>query len=278
MFSTQSKYKYSALHEERTIASTLTSFAIKYRPILIISATAFSAFYLLPLSLHILIDVHVPGAEILTIYKYVYPFSAVLFLLFLIYAGRRLLDDNKKRAVYRQHQRQYETIVDGTYRCVLPQELTRGGGVGDMVVFSAKISKNSESDKQLRPDAVVAVDDDAVTFRMSSSPSDFQDLRGDAEGLRSRANDRNERIIALVSRCIAHNHGNVARGKTLATSNYSVRVLKGGPSGIAVAVVSSQFGGGLAYQVGEALERLRVGNHFAPPTSAPPTMKSTKSN
>jgi len=115
MFAT--KNDYTALHEERSAAATFKNLLINYRPLLIVISTGFAGFYLLPLSLHILVDIHAPGSfedDVWGVYRYVYPASFVMFLVFTFYAGRRLLDDNRKRAKWRSDQRQYETIVDGT--------------------------------------------------------------------------------------------------------------------------------------------------------------------
>ena len=173
-----------------------------------------------------------------------------------------------------------ERVVDGSYRCFLPQEAVRGGGVGDMVVFSVKISRNSESDKTLLPDAFARVEDSCVTVRMSCSPSDFQDLRGDREGLRSRERDRRERLQTLVYNCLAG-----GGSKRIRDADFSVRVLgggggggSGGPTGIAVAVVSRGFGGQLAYEVGRAVEAgVQLGQGPGPRLGPPPKMNEKTS-
>jgi len=178
-------------------------------------------------------------------------------------------EDNRKRAAWRENQRQMEAVVDGSYRCFLPQERVKGGGVGDMVVFSLMIAKNNEANKIILPDGVVSVADDSVTLRMSSSPSDFQDLRGDKQGLRSREADRRERITTLVYNAISQS--NTSGRRSLARADYTVHILggggsgSGGPTGIACAVVSKGFGGQLAYAVGAALEAKAEGRGFAPP-------------
>ncbi|GMI57050.1 hypothetical protein ScalyP_jg8470 [Parmales sp. scaly parma] len=271
---------YNTLSAQPSTSTSLLSTLGKFRPFLIVVALLTSVFWLLPISLQLILKIHLPDSHAtntsdLNIHGYIYPFVSGGFLVFLLYAGKRLNNDNKNRQQWRAEQRTHERIVDSTYRCFLPQAMQRSTSkIGDMVVFSVKIAPNSNQ-YEATPDAVIQVTDQFVTLRLSASNTDFADLRGNKEGLRQRQYDRRDRIEFLVNSCLAlptATHNSSAGSKRLDQMDYSVKVLglsdgsgSGGPTGIAVAVLCKNFGGQLAFEVGRRMETSQGQRANAPP-------------
>jgi hypothetical protein len=184
----------------------------------------------------------------------------LLFAVAVYMAATTLRKENRARAEVRANKREYEKVMDGTYRCVQPQILN------SMVVAPVKVRRRDAAQ-----DRVLAVDDESVTVELAQGSGRF-DLAGadvdkdKRQALKNRGADTAERLRVLFSDLVNGRQ----QSREIDDREFSVKIftgVAGGPTGLAFAVSNAHFGPRLASVVGQRLEGGSKGLVGAPPTS-----------